>query len=556
MDMADLFGDGNQELVYADQATNQIIMRAPSGERTVLKTAADGVLAPRAILLTDVCRDGEIDLIVLNGNNRVLAFPGLGNGKFGPEVNGGQGFAVGDHPVALAVAAPQDGPPVLAVVDEGSADVRLFFGEHRGDKWTLRAGDTLRTGKDPTAVLVSEGPDGLPNVVVTNHGENTVWVLHGLADGHFDDQHPLILHTGQAPIMSVTGDFTGTGHLDLVTVDYESNDLTYFPDFLSGASVGRSIPSGGEGPVAAIARDFEHHGKTDLVVANSGDDHLAVLLGSANGPEPAATFTEPGLQPTSLASPASPNDGAVYVANNASAPAATITFEGVTPESGPTAAESSAASAPAEMTQADRAPTFAGDADAGAGRPDARELAPLVPGGVGVVPTLVAGDSEHAAAGAGKAPSGPNEVAALLRCLPATLLNKCACEAPEDGPQAPAAEGTNANVARFVQGVDEAVRNSHASGESSGEPFLVVPGGPMPPERETAPTEGAAESGLDGWHGRAEPPRETILDALFAGGIAVLSWRWACMERERDDREWRKENDRPGTGCGGPVVRQ
>ena len=64
-----------------------------------------GLLAPGAVKLADLNGDGIPDLIVANsGSNNVLVYPGLGNGQFGPAVNGGHGFFTGTNPVGITVA--------------------------------------------------------------------------------------------------------------------------------------------------------------------------------------------------------------------------------------------------------------------------------------------------------------------------------------------------------------------------------------------------------------------------------------------------------------------
>src|SRR5262249_48811949 len=70
-----------------------------------------------------------------------------------------------------------------------------------------------------------------------------------------------------------------------------SNDLTFFPGF----GRGRSLGSGGDRPVEAMAGDFNHDGAADLLVANNGDGRVTLLLGGADGLALARTFTEPGL---------------------------------------------------------------------------------------------------------------------------------------------------------------------------------------------------------------------------------------------------------------------
>ena len=67
-----------------------------------------GPARPRRRQLADLNGDGIPDLIVANsGGNNVLVYPGLGNGQFGPAVNGGHGFFTGTDPVGITVADAQ-----------------------------------------------------------------------------------------------------------------------------------------------------------------------------------------------------------------------------------------------------------------------------------------------------------------------------------------------------------------------------------------------------------------------------------------------------------------
>src|SRR5205807_160981 len=126
----------------------------------------------------------------------------------------------------------------------------------------------------PTSVLVSQhAGDRNPDLVVTDGGSDSVRILAGQGQGRFDDGNPRVLSTGAAPQQEVIADFTGDGHLDLVTVNSGSDDLTFVPNFLAPGAVGREIPSGGHSPVAALAADVNGDGVSDLVVANNGDGH-------------------------------------------------------------------------------------------------------------------------------------------------------------------------------------------------------------------------------------------------------------------------------------------
>ena len=103
--VADLTGNGSKDIIYADQGLDRVVVDYGAGSSSVLANQSTGLLDPGAIKLADLNGDGIPDLIVANsGSNNVLIFPGLGNGQFGPAVNGGNGYFVGTNPVGITVA--------------------------------------------------------------------------------------------------------------------------------------------------------------------------------------------------------------------------------------------------------------------------------------------------------------------------------------------------------------------------------------------------------------------------------------------------------------------
>ena len=98
--------------------------------RAVLANQSTGLLDPGAVKLADLNGDGIPDLIVANsGSNNVLIYPGLGNGQFGPAINGGNGYFVGTNPVGITVANLTGPLPDLVVADKGSNQVSILLNQ-------------------------------------------------------------------------------------------------------------------------------------------------------------------------------------------------------------------------------------------------------------------------------------------------------------------------------------------------------------------------------------------------------------------------------------------
>jgi len=281
--VTDLTGNGSKDIIYADQGLDRVVVDYGGGQSAVLGDRSQGILDPGAVALADLNGDGIPDLIVANsGSNNVLIYPGLGNGQFGPAVNGGHGYFVGTNPVAIAVA-DLNGQPDLLVANAGSNDVSVLLGQGQGASWTLIPGPRIKTQGGPDALAVASlTAGGIPDLFVANGQANTVEQFQGVGYGFFKLTPTAVYAVGQAPAALFVGSFSGVG-LGLATLNAGSNDGTLITGLGSGSGQTRTFPTGGLHPTTGFAGDFTDNGFTDLVVGNTGDGRLALVLGGTDG---------------------------------------------------------------------------------------------------------------------------------------------------------------------------------------------------------------------------------------------------------------------------------
>src|SRR5262249_46376890 len=209
--VADLAGNGSDDIVYADQGLDRVVVDYGAGNSTVLANQSTGLLQPGAVALADLNGDGIPDLIVANsGSNNVLIYPGLGNGQFGPAINGGNGYFVGDNPVGITVASLTGDLPDLVVADEGSNQVSILInGSPKGGAISFSPGARLNAGGiGPVSTVVGHFAGGTyPDLLVTNSLSNDVTLLPGVGAGFFNDQNPRVYQVGTDPVTSFVGSF-------------------------------------------------------------------------------------------------------------------------------------------------------------------------------------------------------------------------------------------------------------------------------------------------------------------------------------------------------------
>ena len=209
--------------------------------------------------------------------------------------------------MSVAVTTPaddlnHDNIPDLVVANEGSNDVSVFVGQMTGTSWTLAYRPRQSSGGlGPTSVAIVDvtgtGANGAQDqnaeLLVSNGQSNNVAVLASRGDGFFVNQGAgLSFPVGSDPQQVLVGNFTGSGGLDLVTINTGSNDVTLITDFATDPVVS-TISSGDTLPVAAIALDLKSSATTDLLVANAGNGVLELFQDGPDGFGVIKSFVQP-----------------------------------------------------------------------------------------------------------------------------------------------------------------------------------------------------------------------------------------------------------------------
>ncbi len=294
--VGDVTGSGKDSWLVSNETADRLVLQNSAGAAAgFTQDRNTGVVNPGATKMADIDGDGKLDLIVANsGGNNVLVYLGLGNGQFNATP---KSFYAGTNPVGLTVGDVNgDGRPDVVVTNQGSNDVSVLL----GDAGTiLKPGVRLNVGQGPTQTVVGDfNNDGMTDIAVASATANQVWVLPGVGNGFFNDTTPTIFNTGSSPQSLIVGNFDGK--LDLVTLNFNSNSLSFYSGFDPNSRV--DIAAGGANPISAVSADFNHDGTLDLVVGNNGDGAISVFLGGNAGLVLSETVFEPGLDhPVALA---------------------------------------------------------------------------------------------------------------------------------------------------------------------------------------------------------------------------------------------------------------
>jgi hypothetical protein len=193
--IADFNGDHNNDLAIAEEMSGNIFVRLGHGDGTTFDAEVpypiDGT-RDYILIARDMNLDGKLDLVCAARNgDTVSVLLGRGDGTFRKAIVA----SVGPPGVTKMMGRPWFGPYSVAVADVNQ--------------------------------------DGVPDVVTPNFVGDSVSILIGTGDGHFEPAIELPygkpldpMFTSTTPYGIVVGDFNGDGKPDIATANAGSDDLT------------------------------------------------------------------------------------------------------------------------------------------------------------------------------------------------------------------------------------------------------------------------------------------------------------------------------------------
>ena len=276
---------------------------------------------PERAILGDFNNDGKLDMVVAvgvqtAGADTISVLLGNGDGTFQAKT----GYAPANFFAAWVLAGDfnRDGNLDLAVViagdggaGDGTGTVNILLGNGDG---TFQPQQTYVVGNRPNSIAMADfNGDGILDLAVLNSADDNVTVLLGVGDGTFQLEqscttvqalrgvHPEGLQTtcvtatfpvGADAFQIATADFNADGRADLVVTNSENSTVSVLLGVGDGTFQNQVTYAVGHDDLGIVIADFNGDGIPDLAVANEEDGTVSVLLGIGNGTfQPQVTYT-------------------------------------------------------------------------------------------------------------------------------------------------------------------------------------------------------------------------------------------------------------------------
>ena len=321
VNVADLNRDGQVDVVIADSNSDSIHLLLGNGDGTFendLTYSMDRQSSPVWIVIANLNNDEWTDLVVANhGRNNIGILYGYNYATFVLHRTYSTGYR--SLPGSVSVSdMNNDNRLDIVVTNELLNNIVMFLGDENGS-FTNQI--TYSTGDDshPRAMVVADmNNDTWLDIIVGNVRTHSLRVLLSNSNGTFENKIINLVGINSSPTLIIVGDLNNDNRLDVITTDYNRDNVAVFLGSGDGSlSLITTYSTGfGSKPTSIALGDLNDDNYLDMVVAHRGTDSIGVLLGYGNGSF-AAQMTYPlrqGSSPFSITLADLNNDNRLDVA--------------------------------------------------------------------------------------------------------------------------------------------------------------------------------------------------------------------------------------------------
>ncbi|HXM95347.1 MAG TPA: FG-GAP-like repeat-containing protein [Candidatus Dormibacteraeota bacterium] len=227
--VADFNGDGKLDFAVANKGDNSISIFRGKGDGTFAQFPSSPIAlsnttnvsekGPVAMVAADFRNKGRSDLAVVNqtSNNVSVLLGSVDQNLNVTFLEAPQSpIKVGTSPVAIATGdLDADGTPDLAVVNQGDNTVSILLASPNASGTFVPAnGSPLPTASSPAGIAIANfANSAVPDIAVTNQGQNTLGVYLGAGGGTYAPR--IELNTPASPGAMITAILTTSGLPDV-----------------------------------------------------------------------------------------------------------------------------------------------------------------------------------------------------------------------------------------------------------------------------------------------------------------------------------------------------
>lgn len=229
--ICDFNSDNRADLAVANSNTDNvgILLQTTTtlfGTQTTFSTGNNS--QPSSVAVGDFNNDDQLDIAVVNsGMNNIGILLGYNNGSFADQKT----YSTGDnsYPTSIIIGDFNNDKQLdFAITNSDSNNIGIYLGYGNGN-FVITTSYSTGQSSVPSSIAAGDlNKDNYLDLIVTNWGTNNFLIFSGLGDGSFSDPISYSVGYDARPQFVTIGDFNNDTRLDIVIVNYGTNNINIF----------------------------------------------------------------------------------------------------------------------------------------------------------------------------------------------------------------------------------------------------------------------------------------------------------------------------------------
>lgn len=234
--------------------------------------------------MNDLNHDNQLDIVVANTEtDSVGIFWGRENGTFQSQVIYSSG--TGSQPYSVVVGDfDNDNQKDIIVSNHGSNSIGILIGLSNGTFGSVNL-QTLGSSKPVMLLAAYLDYDTCLDLVLANYGADSISISYGYCNTSFSNQITYSTGFDSLPCDIVVADLDQDTFLDIIVANFGTNNIVVFMGYGNRMFADYKIYSTGlrSQPSAVAVGDFNSDNHLDIAVCNYGSSTFGMLSGYGNG---------------------------------------------------------------------------------------------------------------------------------------------------------------------------------------------------------------------------------------------------------------------------------
>ncbi|CAF2195958.1 unnamed protein product [Rotaria magnacalcarata] len=222
---------------------------------------------PRSVGINDLNNDTQLDIVIANaGTDTVGIFFGYENGTFQPQITYSTGSRSQPYSVAVGDFNSDDDIDIVAATyGSNSISILIELGNGAFEKVHLFSLGSSR----PVSVTVADlNNDKFLDIIVVNYGTYSIGILLGYGNALFSIQTKYSTGYDSLLYSVAVADLNGDNRSDIIIANSGANNIAVLV---------------GVHPYCIVVGDFIKDNVSDVIVAKGDENNAVILNGSGNG---------------------------------------------------------------------------------------------------------------------------------------------------------------------------------------------------------------------------------------------------------------------------------